>query len=243
MRLDKFLVETGVGSRSQVKSLLKKKAILVNQEVETSPKVQINEHKDVVTYLGKPLTYEAFVYYVLNKPAGFLSATKDRAQATVIDLLDETARQKDVFPVGRLDKDTRGLLLLTNNGQLAHDLLSPKKHVTKEYLAKVAGIMTDADKDDFAKGISLKDHQCLPAKLEVLDKDLSQETCVISITIQEGKFHQVKRMVAACGKEVLELQRLSMGPLRLDPSLAEGDFRRLTSDELQSLEPYCQNLL
>lgn len=243
MRLDKFLVETGVWSRSQVKSLLKKKAILVNQEVETSPKVQINEHKDVVTYLGKPLTYEAFVYYILNKPAGFLSATKDRAQATVIDLLDETARQKDVFPVGRLDKDTRGLLLLTNNGQLAHDLLSPKKHVTKEYLAKVAGIMTDADKDDFAKGISLKDHQCLPAKLEVLDKDLSQETCVVSITIQEGKFHQVKRMVAACGKEVLELQRLSMGPLRLDPGLAEGDFRRLTSDELQSLEPYCQSLL
>lgn len=243
MRLDKFLVEAGVGSRSQVKSLLKKKAILVNQEVETSPKVQINEHKDLVTYLGKPLTYEAFVYYILNKPAGFLSATKDRAQATVIDLLDETARQKDVFPVGRLDKDTRGLLLLTNNGQLAHDLLSPKKHVTKEYLAKVAGIMTDADKDDFAKGISLKDHQCLPAKLEVLDKDLSQETCVVSITIQEGKFHQVKRMVAACGKEVLELQRLSMGPLRLDPGLAEGDFRRLTSDELQSLEPYCQSLL
>lgn len=204
MRLDKFLVETGVGSRSQVKSLLKKKAILVNQEVETSPKVQINEHKDVVTYLGKPLTYEAFVYYVLNKPAGFLSATKDRAQATVIDLLDETARQKDVF---------------------------------------VAGIMTEADKDDFAKGISLKDYQCLPAKLEVLDKDVSQETCVVSIIIQEGKFHQVKRMVAACGKEVLELQRLSMGPLRLDPSLAEGDFRRLTSEELQSLEAYCQSLL
>nr|WP_282917725.1 pseudouridine synthase [Streptococcus canis] len=243
MRLDKFLVETGVGSRSQVKSLLKKKAIFVNQKVETSAKVHIDEYRDLVTYQGKPLVYETFVYYLLNKPAGVLSATQDRAQATVIDLLDETAKQKDVFPVGRLDKDTRGLLLLTNNGQLAHDLLSPKKHVAKEYLAKVAGVMTDADKDDFAKGISLKDHQCLPAKLEVLDQDLSQDTCMVSITIQEGKFHQVKRMVAACGKEVIELQRLSMGPLKLDPSLAEGEFRRLTSEELQSLEPYCQSSL
>ncbi|GEE07720.1 16S pseudouridylate synthase [Streptococcus canis] len=136
MRLDKFLVETGVGSRSQVKSLLKKKAIFVNQKVETSAKVHIDEYRDLVTYQGKPLVYETFVYYLLNKPAGVLSATQDRAQATVIDLLDEPAKQKDVFPVGRLDKDTRGLLLLTNNGQLAHDLLSPKKTCCQRVLGE-----------------------------------------------------------------------------------------------------------
>lgn len=158
IRLDKFLVATGVGTRSQVKLLLKKKAIFVNQKVETSAKAHIDEYKDLVTYQGTPLVYESFVYYLLNKPSGYVSATQDRQQATVMELLDDTARQKAVFPVGRLDKDTRGLLLLTNNGQLAHDLLSPKKHVTKEYLAKVAGIMTEADKDYFARGISLKDH-------------------------------------------------------------------------------------
>ncbi|PWO34092.1 rRNA pseudouridine synthase [Streptococcus pyogenes] len=243
MRLDKFLVSTGVGTRSQVKLLLKKKAIFVNQKVETSAKAHIDEYKDLVTYQGTPLVYESFVYYLLNKPSGYVSATQDRQQATVMELLDDTARQKAVFPVGRLDKDTRGLLLLTNNGQLAHDLLSPKKHVTKEYLAKVAGIMTEADKDYFARGISLKDHQCLPAHLEVFASDLQQQTSLVKITIQEGKFHQVKRMVAACGKGVLDLQRLSMGPLKLDPSLAEGEFRRLTPEELQSLAPYYQSSL
>lgn len=235
MRLDKFLVAVGLGSRTEVKALLKKKLISVNGQVESSPKCQISEEHDVVTYQGEHLQYEAFVYYVLNKPKGVISATEDSQHRTVLDLLDQTARQKGVFPVGRLDIDTTGLLLLTNNGALAHDLLSPKKHVAKTYLATVAGLMTEADQLAFARGIALSDHQCQPAQLDLLSQDVSQGICQVKITIHEGKFHQVKRMVAACGKKVLELKRLSMGPLHLDDNLAEGEWRRLTVEELASL--------
>ncbi|MGT2934930.1 pseudouridine synthase [Streptococcus castoreus] len=242
MRLDKFLAEAGIGTRSQVKHLIKKKEILVNQVVQTSAKFQVDEHKDQVTYQGKDLAYEPFVYYLLNKPVGVVSATEDPVHQTVLDLLDDVAHQKEVFPVGRLDKDTHGLLLLTNNGKLAHELLSPKKHVAKEYLAKVIGIMTNEDQDRFARGIVLKDHQCLPAQLQVIETDLEQGSSLVKITIKEGKFHQVKRMVAACGKEVTNLQRVSMGPLRLDDELAVGEFRRLKPEELTLLADYWQDL-
>ncbi|KPJ22722.1 pseudouridine synthase [Streptococcus phocae subsp. phocae] len=235
MRLDKFLTAVGLGSRSQVKELLKSKQITVNGHLQTSPKVHIDETKDRVTYQGQVLHYETFVYYMLNKPAGVISATEDPAQKTVLDLLDDTARQKKVFPVGRLDKDTHGLLLLTNNGQLAHDLLSPKKHVPKTYLAKVAGVMTQNDCERFATGIVLKDHTCLPARLEIIDQEIADNHCLAKITLKEGKFHQVKRMVAACGKEVTDLQRISMGPLELDPNLEQGNFRRLTDQEVRQL--------
>ena len=152
----------------------------------------------------------------------------------MLDLLDDTARHKQVFPVGRLDIDTHGLLLLTNNGDLAHTMLSPKKHVDKIYQAKVDGIMNQEDILAFEKGIELKDHTCQPAKLEIISVDRATGTSLVQITIAEGKFHQVKRMVAACGKEVTELQRLSMGPLSLPNDLEVGAWRRLTEEELEA---------
>ena len=164
-----------------------------------------------------------------------MSATEDDRHKTVLDLLDETARQKEVFPVGRLDIDTHGLLLLTNNGKLAHAMLSPKKHVEKIYRAQVAGLMNQADVERFAAGIELKDFTCQPAQLKILELDVVKETSLVEITLSEGKFHQVKRMVAACGKEVKDLQRLAMGPLKLDPTLTLGEWRRLTEQEMQSL--------
>ncbi|RSJ58272.1 Ribosomal large subunit pseudouridine synthase B [Streptococcus gordonii] len=238
MRLDKFLVENGLGSRSQVKDVLKKGLVLVNGRAEKSPKTQINETADEVVVSGQKLTYEKFVYYLLNKPKGYISATEDERHKTVLDLLDETARQKEVFPVGRLDIDTHGLLLLTNNGKLAHAMLSPKKHVEKIYRAKVAGLMNQSDVERFARGIELKDFTCHPAQLKIVELDEEKEISLVEITLAEGKFHQVKRMVAACGKEVTDLQRLSMGPLQLDPELALGEWRRLTKEEMKSLERF-----
>ena len=238
MRLDKFLVENGLGSRSQVKELLKKGLVLVNGRAEKSPKTQINETADEIVVSGQKLTYEKFVYYLLNKPKGYISATEDERHKTVLDLLDETARQKEVFPVGRLDIDTHGLLLLTNNGKLAHAMLSPKKHVEKIYRAQVAGLMNQSDVERFATGIELKDFTCQPAQLKILEVDEEKETSLVEISLSEGKFHQVKRMVAACGKEVTDLQRLTMGPLQLDPELALGEWRRLTEEELKSLERF-----
>ena len=238
MRLDKFLVENGLGSRSQVKDVLKKGLVLVNGRAEKSPKTQINETADEVVVSGQKLTYEKFVYYLLNKPKGYISATEDERHKTVLDLLDETALQKEVFPVGRLDIDTHGLLLLTNNGKLAHAMLSPKKHVEKIYRAKVAGLMNQSDVERFARGIELKDFTCHPAQLKIVELDEEKEISLVEITLAEGKFHQVKRMVAACGKEVTDLQRLSMGPLQLDPELALGEWRRLTEEEMKSLERF-----
>ena len=238
MRLDKFLVENGLGSRSQVKDVLKKGLVLVNGRAEKSPKTQINETADEVVVSGQKLTYEKFVYYLLNKPKGYISATEDERHKTVLDLLDETARQKEVFPVGRLDIDTHGLLLLTNNGKLAHAMLSPKKHVEKIYRAKVAGLMNQSDVERFARGIELKDFTCHPAQLKIVELDEEKEISLVEITLAEGKFHQVKRMVAACGKEVTDLQRLSMGHLQLDPELALGEWRRLTEEEMKSLERF-----
>ena len=176
MRLDKFLVDCGVGSRSQVKNFLKKKQVTVNGQLETSPKTQIDENKDRIAYLDQELTHETFVYYLLNKPQGVISATENPRHKTVLDLLDDTARHKQVFPVGRLDIDTHGLLLLTNNGDLAHAMLSPKKHVDKIYQAKVAGVMDEEDILAFEKGIKLKDHTCQPAKLEIVSVDRNEST-------------------------------------------------------------------
>lgn len=236
MRLDKFLVESGLGSRSQVKQLLKKGQVWVDGIAVTTAKTQIDERSDQIVVDGKTLVYEKFVYYLLNKPKGVISATEDDRHKTVLDLLDDTARQKEVFPVGRLDVDTHGLLLLTNNGQLSHVMLSPKRHVAKVYQAQVAGLMDQADVERFAQGIQLKDFTCQPAQLEILERDEGAKTSLVRITLSEGKFHQVKRMVLACGKEVIDLQRLSMGPLQLDPNLELGQWRRLTEEEMQSLE-------
>lgn len=235
MRLDKFLVDCGVGSRTEVKKYLKNKLVKVNEKTETSPKCQINEKGDVIIYKGQVLQHQTFVYYLLNKPQGVVSATEDAQHRTVLDLLDDTARHKQVFPVGRLDIDTHGLLLLTNNGVLAHAMLSPKKHVDKLYQAQIQGIMTAQDVERFQKGIQLKDFTCESADLKILETDEETETSLVHITIREGKFHQVKCMVAACDKQVVDLQRLSMGPLILDSDLKLGQFRQLTAQELEGL--------
>ena len=235
MRLDKFLVACAVGSRTEVKKLLKAGRVTVNGKKEKSAKLQIDEDTDVICFDGEKLDYEEFVYYMMNKPRGVISATEDPKHKTVLDLLDDYARAKEVFPVGRLDIDTHGLLLLTNDGKLAHALLSPKRHVDKTYLAQVDGIMTDEDIGTFAQGIPLKDFTCQPAKLELVSIDMEKEESLIRVTIAEGKFHQVKRMVAYCGKEVVDLQRLTMGTLTLDEDLKRGEWRRLSKEELEAL--------
>ena len=235
MRLDKFLVACAVGSRTEVKNFLKTGRVTVNGKKEKSAKLQINEDTDEICFDGQKLEYEEFVYYMMNKPQGVISATEDPKHKTVLDLLDDYARVKEVFPVGRLDIDTHGLLLLTNDGKLAHALLSPKRHVDKTYLAQINGVMTDADVETFAQGIPLKDFTCQPAKLELVSIDREKEESLVRVTIAEGKFHQVKRMVAYCGKEVVDLQRLTMGTLTLDENLKRGEWRRLSKEELEGL--------
>ena len=235
MRLDKFLVACAVGSRTEVKNSLKAGRVTVNGKKEKSAKLQIDEERDEIRFDGQVLEYEEFVYYMMNKPKGVISATEDPKHRTVLDLLDVIAQSKEVFPVGRLDIDTHGLLLLTNNGQLAHALLSPKRHVDKTYLAQVKGIMAQEDVEIFAKGIPLKDFTCQPARLEILSTDAEKNQSQIRVTIAEGKFHQVKRMVAYCGKEVVDLQRLTMGTLVLDENMQRGEWRRLTKEELEVL--------
>ena len=235
MRLDKFLVACAVGSRTEVKNFLKSGRVTVNGKKEKSAKLQIDEGTDEIHFDGEKLDYEEFVYYMMNKPQGVISATEDPKHKTVLDLLDDYARAKEVFPVGRLDIDTHGLLLLTNDGKLAHALLSPKRHVDKTYLAQVKGIMTDEDIETFAQGIPLKDFTCQPAKLELVSLDKEENQSLVRVTIAEGKFHQVKRMVAYCGKEVVDLQRLTMGTLTLDENLKRGEWRRLSKEELEGL--------
>ena len=235
MRLDKFLVACAVGSRTEVKNYLKAGRVMVNGKKEKSAKLQINEDTDEICFDGQKLEYEEFVYYMMNKPQGVISATEDPKHKTVLDLLDDLARSKEVFPVGRLDIDTHGLLLLTNDGKLAHALLSPKRHVDKTYLAQINGVMTDADVETFAQGIPLKDFTCQPAKLELVSVDTEKNQSLVRVIIAEGKFHQVKRMVAYCGKEVVDLQRLTMGTLTLDEDLKRGEWRRLTKAGLEAL--------
>ena len=234
MRIDKCLADCGLGTRSEVKSLLKAKRITVNGKVVTNGKVQVNPETDEILFDGEKIQYEEFVYIMMNKPKGVVSATEDNLHKTVIDLIDPLYFKKGVFPVGRLDIDTHGLLLLTNDGELAHRLLSPKKHVTKIYQARVDGVMTEEDAATFERGIVLSyGTECMPARLDILST--TQDESVVQIHLKEGKFHQVKRMVKACGKTVVDLQRLTMGTLKLDDRLALGESRPLTEEELQSL--------
>ena len=238
MRLDSYLVHCGLGSKKDVKLAIKKGVVSVNQEVIKKIDYPVQVETDRVQFDGENVIYEAHYYYLFHKPKGVISATEDDQHRTVLDLLDETARHKQVFPLGRLDIDTTGLLLLTNNGPLAHAMLSPKKHVSKVYQAKVAGLMTTEDVTAFAQGIELKDFVCQPATLRILESDQTEQTCQVEIEIAEGKFHQVKRMVASRGKKVLELKRLSMGPLTLPDDLEEGQYRRLTERELADLSGF-----
>lgn len=236
MRLDKFLSHTGFGSRKEVKELLKKKHVTVNDSIQKDGKLAISEDNDVICVFGEQVYYQEFVYYMLNKPKGVVSATEDNIHQTVIDLVKAEDYKKGLFPVGRLDKDTTGLLLLTNDGELAHQLLSPKKKVPKRYQAQVAGIITAEDVAIFAKGMMISGgEECLPARLEILQVNLEKQMSGIELEIMEGKFHQVKRMVEAVDKKVLELNRLSMGGLILDDSLKKGHYRSLNESEIKIL--------
>lgn len=236
LRLDKYLSDSGLGTRSQVKLLLKKGFVTVNGEPAKKPEQKINVETDAVICQGKRLTYTKFSYYMLNKPAGYVSATDDNTAPTVLSLL-KSAPGKDLFPVGRLDKDTEGLLLITNDGGLAHRLLSPKSHVDKTYFVRAQGIVTDSDLIQLEQGIDIGDGiVTLPAKARLLSSDSSSEISEVLLTIHEGKFHQVKRMFQAIGKTVLYLKRLSMGSLRLDESLKKGEFRSLTAEEVAYLK-------
>ncbi|EDN9504835.1 pseudouridine synthase [Listeria monocytogenes] len=231
MRLDKLLSHTGFGSRKEVKPLLKSGAVVVNGTIQKDSKTQVNPDKDQITVHGTPVVYQEFVYFMLHKPQNVVSATEDNVSETVIDLLAQEDTLTDPFPVGRLDKDTEGLLIITNDGTLAHNLLSPKKHIDKTYYAKIDGEVTAADVEAFAAGIELDDgYTCKPASLEIITPN------EINVTIQEGKFHQVKRMFAARGKTVSYLKRISMGNLQLDESLELGEYRPLTEAELAILQ-------
>ncbi|MBR5473806.1 MAG: rRNA pseudouridine synthase [Lachnospiraceae bacterium] len=234
-RLDKFLADAGIGTRSEVKIYLKKRMVQVNGSICTKPEQKVDPDTDEVLFQGNPIAAQGICYYMLHKPAGVVSATEDNRDRTVIDLLKaEGINTKDLFPVGRLDKDTEGLLLITNDGALAHNLLSPKKHVDKTYYARIEGVVTEEDIQKFAEGLDIgEDKPTLPGKLVILQSDTISE---IELTIQEGKFHQVKRMFQAVGKEVIYLKRLSMGTLTLDPALPVGAVRPLTEEELSSLK-------
>lgn len=233
MRLDKLVSNMGYGSRKEVRQLLKNGAIRVNGEAVSKPGTQIQVETDEVTIMGEVIQYRPYIYILLYKPQGVISATEDNRDQTVIDLLSDEFRHYEPFPVGRLDKDTEGFLLITNDGKLAHNLLAPKKEVPKTYYAHVQGIVTDADKEAFAAGVTLDDgYETKPGDLRIITSDLVSE---IELTITEGKFHQVKRMFKAVGKEVIYLKRLSMGPLTLDPQLALGEYRELTDEELEIL--------
>lgn len=225
MRLDKYLAEMGAGTRSELKKAVRAGHVTVDGKVVKDASVHIGEDEEVCLD-GKPIAYEKYVYYMLNKPAGVISATEDPRQQTVLDLIDERQR-KGLFPVGRLDRDTEGLLLITNDGELAHRLLSPKRHVDKVYFARLDGPVGAREKELFAQGLKVDDSlTAMPADLEILES--ADE---VKVTIREGKFHQVKRMFGAVGREVLYLKRLSMGPLTLDAELVPGAYRRLTSGE------------
>lgn len=232
VRLDKYLADMGIGTRSEVKAYIRKGRVQVDGQIVKESDHKLNSTISEVLFDNMKVLYEKYEYYMLNKPAGAISATSDNFSKTVIDLITE-AKNKDLFPVGRLDKDTEGLLLITNDGDLAHNLLSPKKHVGKTYYARINGVVTDEDIKVFSEGIKLdEEFTTLPAQLVIIE---TGEISAIEITIFEGKFHQIKRMFESVDKEVIYLRRLSMGKLKLDETLEPGEYRRLTEEELALL--------
>ncbi|MBR5268274.1 MAG: rRNA pseudouridine synthase [Lachnospiraceae bacterium] len=237
MRLDKYLADMGKGTRSQIKEAARKGRIQINGVIEKKPDTKVDPETDTIVFDGSVVSYVTMEYYMLNKPQGVVSATEDNKYQTVIDLI-EGKNRKDLFPVGRLDIDTEGLLLITNDGPLAHRLLAPKKHVDKIYYAVCDGFVPDSAVPEFAEGILLPDGlKCLPAILEIISrkKEDGKALSEIKLTIREGKFHQVKRMMEAVGCPVIFLKRLTMGSLTLDETLKPGEYRSLTIEELELL--------
>ncbi|YAR62914.1 pseudouridine synthase [Bacillus cytotoxicus] len=236
MRLDKLLANMGYGSRKEVKKLLKDGVVRIDGKPVKDAKFHVNIEKQEVTIYGEVVEYKEFVYLMMHKPQGVISATEDDHHETVVDLLEFEDAIFNPFPVGRLDIDTEGLSLLTNDGKLTHQLLSPKKHVPKKYYAHIEGVVTEKDVEDFAKGVVLDDgYETKPGELTILNSDDISE---IELVITEGKFHQVKRMFEAVGKKVVYLKRVEMGPLTLDEELELGQYRELTDEEVEMLKMY-----
>ncbi len=243
MRLDKLVAELTGMTRSQARDVIVKGRVCVNGEVKKVTAEQVKEDSDVLTLDGKTLTFQKFVYYMLNKPAGTVSATQDKEAKTVLSLLSgEDRKRRNLFPVGRLDKDTEGLLLLTDDGMLSHQLISPKKHADKLYFAKLAREITEEDIEVFASGMKVDEElTAMPAVLRRLNETelsvfLPEGGFAAAVTLQEGKFHQVKRMFATTGNEVLYLKRMAMGGVCLDETLAPGEYRPLSEEELRTLQ-------
>ena len=234
LRIDKMLSNSGVGSRKQIKTDARKGFVEVNGTIEKDSSKIIDTETDKVKYKGEVIKYTQYIYLMMNKPRGVVSATEDNYDKTVIDLLDDEEKFYEPFPVGRLDKDSEGLLLITNDGKLAHELLSPRKHVDKTYYVEVAEEITEDDVRAFEEGVILKEdnYKTLPAKLQIME---SGYPSICLVTIREGKFHQLKRMFNAVNNEVTYLKRISMGALKLDESLKTGQYRHLTEEEINLL--------
>ncbi|EMY9863280.1 TPA: rRNA pseudouridine synthase [Clostridioides difficile] len=233
-RIDKILSNLGYGSRSEIKKYCKQGSVVVNGSEVSNPGTQIDTENDEILFNGEEVIYREYIYLMMNKPAGYISATTDKYDPTVLDLIDLSYLAFEPFPVGRLDKDTEGLLVLTNDGKLSHRVLSPKKHVPKTYYAKIDGVVTEEDVEVFLEGVVLDDgYKTMPSQLNILKSDDESE---IELTIHEGKFHQVKRMFESVGKKVVYLKRLSMGNLKLDESLELGEYRELTDEEVKLIE-------
>lgn len=232
-RIDKVLSNMGYGTRKEIKKLIRGAHVKVNNEVINDEGKHINIDIDKIFLDGLEIKYAQYEYIMLNKPAGYVSATYDPREKTVLELLDIKYRRMELFPVGRLDKDTEGLLLMTNDGKLAHNLLSPKKHVSKVYYAEIDNIVDENDLNAFAKGVTLDDgYETMPAKLKIIESDNISK---IELEIQEGKFHQVKRMFNSRNKNVIYLKRIKMGNLELDKDLKLGEYRKLTEEELKNI--------
>ena len=236
-RIDKVLSNLGYGSRSELKKICKNGLVKVNGKVINNPGVQVDVENDEIIFDGEKVTYKEFIYLMLNKPDGYISATFDKRDPIVLDLIDKEDLVFEPFPVGRLDKDTEGLLIITNDGAMAHDLLSPKKHVDKTYYSKVKGKIEDRAVKQFANGLFVDDElTALPAVLKILSYNSDEDYSEIHVTIHEGKFHQVKRMFTAIGSEVLFLKRITFGSLSLDENLKTGEYRTLTKEEISLLQ-------
>ncbi len=243
MRLDKYLAQMSMGTRSEVKKFIKSGRVFVNGAPASGPEQKVTEEDDV-EFDGEKISYEKYVYYMLNKPQGVVSATKDNTCRTVLSLITDSTK-KDLFPVGRLDKDTEGLLLITNDGALSHELLAPGKHVWKTYFVRVMGTLEDNEVECLENGVDIGEDKLTrqarvrrlkTGELDITLQDPGEDESCLELSICEGRFHQVKRMMAAVGHPVLYLKRLSMGTLELDPGLAPGEYRRLTQEEITSLK-------
>lgn len=236
IRLDKFLSEMSGWTRSEVKKIVRTGSVTVDGNEVKKPETKIDEKLSIVSVDGRQIKYNKYEYYMLNKPKGFVSATTDREHKTVVDIIS-SSEKKDLFPVGKLDIDTEGLLLITNDGELAHRLLAPKNHVEKTYYVEVSGILDDVDVDAVEKGLDIgEEKNTIPAKMEILKTDIQNNISSCYLTIHEGKFHQVKRMMKKLGKTVTYLKRVSMGSLILDSKLKKGNYRKLTEQEIIELK-------